>query len=94
MMQEEFEKFIGKTVSPEDYLNIELVYNYYPINMSIQELAYLYVIGDMVLIYDMLLRSKKIQEAKAAIKAAENKSQQLREHLKRLREHLKSLCKS
>jgi len=33
MMQDEFEKMIGKTVTPEDYSNIELVYTFYPGDM-------------------------------------------------------------
>ena len=43
LMQDEFEKMIGKTVTPEDYSNIELVYTFYPGDMTKQVFADLYV---------------------------------------------------
>ena len=74
MMQDEFEKMIGKTVTPEDYSNIELVYTFYPGDMMKQVFADLYKAGVMVLIGDMLPRAKKI-------KSAENEIQRLKVEL-------------
>jgi len=67
MMQDEFEKMIGKTVTPEDYSNIELVYTFYPGDMMKQVFADLYKAGVMVLIGDMLPRAKKIKDAENEI---------------------------
>lgn len=62
MMKQEFERLIGKEVSPNTYEKIETVYMSYPGIKDKQQIADLYMQFGMVIIEDLLPRAKAIQD--------------------------------
>lgn len=69
MMKLEFENLLDRQVTEEQYIDIEMVYMYYPGIENKEQLAQLYKIGGDPLINDMMERSLKVKELEERIRA-------------------------
>lgn len=72
MMKYEFEERIKGSVTDDEYRLIEVVYNWYPVDLSKDDIAYLYNKYGMTIIRDMLPRSEKMKELHARCNEAKH----------------------
>lgn len=69
MMKSEFENLLDRQVTEEQYMDIEMVYMYYPGIETKEQIAQLYKIGGDPLINDMMERAFKVKELEERMQA-------------------------
>ena len=69
MMKSEFENLIDRKVTDEQYIDIEMVYMYYPGIENKEQIAQIYKIGGDPLINDMIGRAFKIKDIEEKMQA-------------------------
>ena len=72
MMQCEFEEMLGEKIAESDYRLIEVVYQWYPVNLDKKTVAELYKEFGMALIHDMLPRADKMKQLEERKRKAEH----------------------
>ena len=69
MMKAEFENLIDRKVTDEQYIDIEMVYMYYPGIENKEQITQIYKIGGDPLINDMIGRAFKIKDIEEKMQA-------------------------
>ena len=69
MMKSEFENLIDRKVTDEQYIDIEMVYMYYPGIENKEQITQIYKIGGDPLINDMIGRAFKIKDIEEKMQA-------------------------
>ena len=88
MMKPEFEAFIGKPVSDEEYSTIEYVYTWYPTINETEgkaQIAKLYTDFGMPLIEDMVERAGQMEKLDSDLKSAQRQVTIVQDRIKQLR---------
>jgi len=88
MMKKEFEKFIGKMVSDEEYGTIEYVYTWHPAISETEgkaQIARLYTDYGMTVIEDMVERAGKMEKLEEELRVANSHVAIIQDRIKMLR---------
>lgn len=86
MMINEFNDRVTDKVNADQYASIEMVYEWYPVELNKDQIAILYERFGMTLINDMLPRAKKNLEISSQIEVLRRQLRDLKEKQDELRE--------
>ena len=86
MMINEFNERVTEKVNVEQYASIELVYEWYPVELNKDQIAILYDRFGMAIINDMLPRAKKNLEITSQMESLRSQLRKLKEQQDELKE--------